>query len=134
MSNPVIICLTAAAAEIAKSIKTETGGEIHVLSGRGLSGDVSFEETSAHMRSAFEAGNTIIAIMASGAVIRLLAPVLGHKREDPPVICVAEDGSVIVPLLGGHHGANDLARRLSTTLAKVDEAVCEEEGCEEEEK
>jgi cobalt-precorrin 5A hydrolase/precorrin-3B C17-methyltransferase len=26
---------------------------------------------------------------------------------------VAEDGSVAVPLLGGHRGANDLARRIA---------------------
>src|SRR2546421_7932466 len=28
------------------------------------------------------------------------------------VIAVAEDGSAVVPLLGGHHGANELARRI----------------------
>jgi cobalt-precorrin 5A hydrolase / precorrin-3B C17-methyltransferase len=29
------------------------------------------------------------------------------------VIALAEDGSSAVPLLGGHHGANDLARRIA---------------------
>ena len=29
------------------------------------------------------------------------------------MIAVAEDGSSAVPLLGGHHGANDLARRIA---------------------
>ncbi len=29
------------------------------------------------------------------------------------MVAVAEDGSVAVPLLGGHHGANDLARRIA---------------------
>ncbi len=32
------------------------------------------------------------------------------------MLCVAEDGSAVVPLLGGHHGANDLARRIATIL------------------
>ena len=33
------------------------------------------------------------------------------RRDEPPVVAVAEDGSAVVPLLGGHHGANELARR-----------------------
>jgi cobalt-precorrin 5A hydrolase/precorrin-3B C17-methyltransferase len=39
--------------------------------------------------------------------------------SEPPVIAVAEDGSVIVPLLGGHHGANDLAREIATIAGGV---------------
>src|SRR3546814_10417722 len=31
-------------------------------------------------------------------------------------ISVAEDGSAVVPLLGGHRGANDLARRVAQAL------------------
>ena len=38
------------------------------------------------------------------------------KRAEPPVIAVAENGSAVVPLLGGHHGANDLAKDLSAKL------------------
>ncbi len=38
------------------------------------------------------------------------------KRDEPPVIAISEDGKSVVPLLGGHHGANDLARRLAVIL------------------
>jgi cobalt-precorrin 5A hydrolase/precorrin-3B C17-methyltransferase len=41
---------------------------------------------------------------------------LDDKRAEPPVIALAEDGSVAVPLLGGHHGANALARALADAL------------------
>src|SRR5690606_17068433 len=51
--------------------------------------------------------------------IRSLAPLLADKRSEPPVVAVAEDDSVAVPLLGGHHGANDLARRIAETLGGV---------------
>ncbi|MEO0910794.1 MAG: cobalamin biosynthesis protein, partial [Pseudomonadota bacterium] len=51
--------------------------------------------------------------MASGAVIRLLADVLDDKHSEPPVIAIAEDGSSVVPLLGGHHGANELASKIA---------------------
>ena len=38
------------------------------------------------------------------------------------MVAVAEDGSAVVPLLGGHHGANDLARKISELLG-VDPAI-----------
>ncbi len=49
-------------------------------------------------------------------LIRSLAPLLADKTREPPVLAVAEDGSAAVPLLGGHHGANELARRLAEAL------------------
>ena len=49
-------------------------------------------------------------------MIRLLAPLLGDKRSEPPVVAIAEDGSVAVPLLGGHRGANRLARAVAEAL------------------
>src|SRR5690606_8741038 len=48
--------------------------------------------------------------------IRLLAPHLADKKEEPPVLAVSQDGKSIVPLLGGHHGANQLARWLAERL------------------
>ena len=53
---------------------------------------------------------------ASGILIRALAPLLASKEAEPPVVALAEDGSVAVPLLGGHHGANALARALAEAL------------------
>ena len=41
------------------------------------------------------------------------------KRAEPPVVALAEDGSAAVPLLGGHHGANALARALAAALGGV---------------
>ncbi len=64
----------------------------------------------------FRAGEPIVAIMAAGIVIRRLAPLLADKRSEPPVVAVAEDGSAVVPLLGGHRGANRLARRVARRL------------------
>ncbi|MCY4318889.1 MAG: precorrin-3B C(17)-methyltransferase [Alphaproteobacteria bacterium] len=68
------------------------------------------------LESRFCAGEPVIAVMAAGIVIRRLAPLLADKRDEPPVIAVAEDGSAVVPLLGGHRGANRLARRFARTL------------------
>ena len=68
------------------------------------------------MESRFRAGEAVVAVMAAGIAVRRLAPLLSDKREEPPVVAVAEDGSAVVPLLGGHRGANRLARRIARTL------------------
>ena len=41
---------------------------------------------------------------------------LSDKKQEPPVLAVAEDGSAVVPLLGGLNGVNDLARRIAEEL------------------
>jgi cobalt-precorrin 5A hydrolase/precorrin-3B C17-methyltransferase len=68
---------------------------------------------AAVLRSLFRAGRPMVGICATGIVIRALAPLLKDKTHEPPVVTVAEDGSVAVPLLGGHHGANAMARAIA---------------------
>src|SRR5207302_7264437 len=64
----------------------------------------------------FAASTPVIGLCASGILIRAIAPLLDDKQTEPPVVALAEDGSVAVPLLGGHHGANLLARTLAEAL------------------
>ena len=90
-----------------------------VLTERGasLAGRLGLEALPLEaMEGRFEAGEPVVAVMAAGIAIRRLAPLLADKREEPPVVAVAEDGSAVVPLLGGHRGANRLARRIARTL------------------
>uniref|UniRef100_UPI002582F4A2 precorrin-3B C(17)-methyltransferase n=1 Tax=uncultured Pseudomonas sp. TaxID=114707 RepID=UPI002582F4A2 len=58
----------------------------------------------------------LLVLCAAGIVIRSLASLLDDKTAEPPVLAVAEDGSAVVPLLGGLAGANRLARQLGTLL------------------
>ncbi len=67
----------------------------------------------------FAAGRPIVGLCASGILIRALAPLIDDKRTEPPVVALAEDGSVAVPLLGGHRGANALANALADALGCV---------------
>ncbi|WP_202526245.1 precorrin-3B C(17)-methyltransferase [Sneathiella litorea] len=89
---------------------------IHGLSGRTDDADITFTQTAAHLQELFRAGTPIIGICAAAILIRCLAPVLRNKNAEPPVIAIADDGSNIVPLLGGHHGANNLAREIGIKL------------------
>ncbi|AKH99779.1 precorrin-3B C17-methyltransferase [Hoeflea sp. IMCC20628] len=113
-TSPAIIILSEAALPIARRIARATGGEVHGLARRITETvDVTFTDVGSHLAIQFLDGRPMIAVMAAGAVIRLLAPHLSDKMSEPPVIAVAEDGSAVVPLLGGHHGANDLAREIA---------------------
>ncbi|MGA7263049.1 MAG: precorrin-3B C(17)-methyltransferase [Stellaceae bacterium] len=75
--------------------------------------DESYDRVSTHVGRLFEAGRPIVGICASGILIRSVAPFLAAKQEEPAVVAVAEDGSVAVPLIGGHRGANALARAIA---------------------
>lgn len=86
---------------------------LHGFAPRIADAAVCFDDVGDHLRGLFAAGEAIVALCAAGIVIRSLAPLLADKRSEPPVVAVAEDGSAAVPLLGGHHGANDLARRIA---------------------
>ncbi|GAA2045713.1 precorrin-3B C(17)-methyltransferase [Catenulispora yoronensis] len=68
------------------------------------------------LRTAFEDCDAVVAFLAVGAAVRSLAPVLGHKNTDAAVVCVDEALRHAVAVLGGHHGANDLAERVSAVL------------------
>ncbi|WP_374111854.1 precorrin-3B C(17)-methyltransferase [Phormidium yuhuli] len=91
-------------------------GVIYGLDRRTTGVDQSFSEFGPTLRSLFQQGTPIIGICAAGILIRTLAPVLGNKAQDPPVLAIAEDGSAVVPLLGGLQGVNDLARQIAQVL------------------
>ncbi len=114
--KPAVIVLNAASLDLATRISTAVNGEVHGLRSRVEDAHVAFDSVSAHLKTSFAEGRPIIAIMASGALIRLLAPLLTDKAGEPPVLSVSEDGASVVPLLGGHRGANALARRIADAL------------------
>ncbi|CAL9405177.1 precorrin-3B C(17)-methyltransferase [Streptomyces sp. enrichment culture] len=70
------------------------------------------------VRRAFAECEQLVCFLATGAVVRLVAPLLGDKAGDPGVVCVDEGGRYAVALLGGHGGgANGLAREVGEVLA-----------------
>ncbi|MDD5141956.1 cobalt-precorrin 5A hydrolase [Methanoregula sp.] len=61
----------------------------------------------------FSQKKRIIALMSMGIVVRKIAPLLDDKWTDPAVVVVSPDLRFAVPVLGGHHGANELAKELA---------------------
>ncbi|MGW0293826.1 precorrin-3B C(17)-methyltransferase [Streptomyces tuirus] len=69
------------------------------------------------VRTAFAQCEQLVCFLATGAVVRLVAPLLSGKTEDPGVVCVDEGGRFAVSLLGGHAGGgNELAREVGDLL------------------
>lgn len=56
----------------------------------------------------------IICVMATGIVVRSIAPLLADKSTDPCVVVVDQSGEFVISLLSGHlGGGNALARRIA---------------------
>jgi len=111
---PIIIVLNQSGLELAQKIKPIIhGAKIH---GRVGGCDVEFDQTMEHIRTLFKAGHALIGICAAGILIRATASTLSDKLKEPAVVALSPDGASCVPLLGGHHGANRLARELAEFL------------------
>ena len=66
---------------------------------------------------AFAECDAIISFLAVGATVRIVAPLITGKYEDPGIVCVDEALRYAIPVLGGHAGgANVLARRVAGIL------------------
>ncbi|MEP6514700.1 precorrin-3B C(17)-methyltransferase [Microcoleus vaginatus] len=114
---PAIVILGQNSQPIAKKISAHfSGSQIYGLIDRTNDTDINFSNFGETLRELFATETPIIAICAAGIIIRTLAPLLSDKRAEPPVLAVAEDGSAVVPLLGGLHGVNDLAREIAAAL------------------
>ena len=93
--------------------------------------------------AAFRTRKRIVALMSMGIVVRKLAPLIDDKWTDPAVVVISPDSRYAIPVLGGHHGANALAKELGglgicpviTTATESRgresvEVIAEREGCD----
>ena len=56
--------------------------------------------------------DVLVALMSSGIAVRKVAPLLVDKWQDPALVVVSPDLKYAIPVLGGHHGGNEVAKRL----------------------
>ncbi|KWC86998.1 precorrin-3B C(17)-methyltransferase [Burkholderia cepacia] len=113
---PAIVILGAGALDTARRIQARyPGARVHGLASR-VAADVPFDDLGAHLRELYARGLPIVALCAAGIVIRCIAPALADKGVEPPVLAVAEDGSAVVPLLGGLTGVNVMAREIAACV------------------
>jgi cobalt-precorrin 5A hydrolase / precorrin-3B C17-methyltransferase len=117
MQSAAIVILSQGSFSIAKRIvEVLPDAQIYGLGHRTQDVDIAFEDFGETVRSLYTAGRPIIGLCAAGILIRTIAPLLSNKTQEPPVLAVAEDGSAVVPLLGGLTGVNGLARTIALGL------------------
>lgn len=118
---------TALGAEIAATLRAEHSGQpdvsvsLHTKTqwkdaapAGAQTFDGSIKERVAEL---FPDMETLVFVLAVGATFRLVAPLLGRKRDDPGVICVDDAGQYVVPVLGGHQkDANSLAQTIADAI------------------
>ncbi|MBT0626545.1 precorrin-3B C(17)-methyltransferase [Pseudomonas fluorescens] len=115
--RPAIVILGQGSLATARKIaQVYPGALIHGLAGRVEGADQTYSEFGVTLRQLYQQGTPLIALCAAGIVIRTLAPLLLEKGEEPAVLAVAEDGSAVVPLLGGLGGVNVMARDIGAAL------------------
>jgi cobalt-precorrin 5A hydrolase/precorrin-3B C17-methyltransferase len=120
MSGAAIVILGANSLATAQRIKSALpDAVIYGLAGRVQGADITFEEFGPTLRDLYNGDRPIVALCAAGIVIRSLAASLQNKQAEPPVLAVAEDGSAVVPLLGGTRGVNVLAREIGAALGSA---------------
>jgi cobalt-precorrin 5A hydrolase/precorrin-3B C17-methyltransferase len=112
-SDVGLIAVTAAGREITHRLAAALGKRATVLDG----------PTAADgLRRAWHDCGAVVAVLATGAVVRVLAPLIaaGTKSDDPAVVTIDDAGRFVTPVLGGHAaGANRLARELADVLGAI---------------
>ena len=89
--------------------------------GAALAARLPYESVHGHaadtVHSRWPQVGGFVLFLATGAVVRIVAPLLRDKGHDPAVVCVDEEGRFAVALCGGHEGgANTLARQVAAVL------------------
>lgn len=113
--GPAIFILGPTALPIAQTIQAKVGGKIYGPA--HIAGvDEVYDKATSAIGFAFQSQQAIVGVCAAAILIRAVAPFLRNKLTEAPVVSVAEDGSSVVPLLGGHHGANKLAHDIAAAV------------------
>jgi cobalt-precorrin 5A hydrolase len=77
----------------------------------------TFQNLAESIKQKFHQYTGHIFIMSTGIVMRVIAPLIKHKTEDPAVVVVDDGGNHAISLLSGHlGGANELTRKISQII------------------
>ncbi|MBE6493484.1 MAG: cobalamin biosynthesis protein CbiG [Methanosphaera stadtmanae] len=69
------------------------------------------------IKNTFEEYDCIIGIMASGIMIRSIAPYVNSKLSDPAIILIDDNGNHVISLLSGHFGgANEITHKIASLI------------------
>ncbi|GAB6180939.1 cobalamin biosynthesis protein [Desulfotomaculum defluvii] len=122
MKNKVaVLALTNGGASLAQKLASLlAGAELYLperLFHAGFSPATFYDQWQETVKVVFQKYSQLIFVMATGIVVRTLAPLLQSKGTDPAVVVLDERGQHAISLLSGHlGGANALARRVAALI------------------
>ncbi|MEM9482079.1 MAG: precorrin-3B C(17)-methyltransferase [Cyanobacteria bacterium P01_F01_bin.116] len=65
----------------------------------------------------------LVFFLPVGAVVRLIAPLLNNKHQDPGVVAIDDTGKFVVSVSGGHQGGADAVARQCAALLGVEPVI-----------
>lgn len=82
-----------------------------------LKTDLYHKNVKKHFPILFYEYDAIIAIMASGILIRTIAPLIESKVTDPAILNIDDNGNFVISTLSGHlGGANKLTNKIANLI------------------
>lgn len=78
----------------------------------GVEGTQYTDSLKTHIAHLWQTHRAFVFCLATGAVVRLIAPLLQHKSSDPAVVVIDEAGKFVISLCSGHQGGGDKLARL----------------------
>ncbi|MGL5921648.1 cobalt-precorrin 5A hydrolase, partial [Chroococcidiopsis sp.] len=69
-----------------------------------------------HVAELWQSHRAFVFCLATGAVVRIVAPLLQSKATDPAVVVVDEAGKFVISLCGGHQGGADKIAKIIAQL------------------
>jgi cobalt-precorrin 5A hydrolase len=117
--NIAIITINNPSLESAKSLLPTLSSHQNTIFNKSIDGKgfMLYKKLDDILESVWRDFDALIFIMATGAVIRKVAPHLHDKATDPAVIIMTLDLKRIIPLVSGHlGGANELSDEISSSI------------------
>ena len=79
--------------------------------------DLFHKNVKKYLKIAFYEYDAIVAVMASGILIRSIAPYIKSKTKDPAVLNIDDNGNFVISTLSGHlGGANKLTNKIAALI------------------
>ncbi len=107
-----IITVTERANDLAKHILEDLKDDPTVVKTK-----IYHKEVKKNIKDIFRTYDCIIAIMATGIIIRNICTLIKNKADDPAVLVVDENGKYVISLLSGHlGGGNELSKKIANII------------------
>ncbi|MEE0901199.1 MAG: cobalt-precorrin 5A hydrolase [Methanobrevibacter sp.] len=82
--------------------------------------DLFHKNVKKYLKIAFYEYDAVIAVMASGILIRSIAPYIESKATDPAVLNIDDNGNFVISTLSGHlGGANKLTNKIAPLINAI---------------